>query len=108
MGRFNSETTNDHLHHPAKGAISTDFWVCKHCTLENPGPALICLACSIQRDEPTVSNTPKCRTKKMWTCRKCTLKNPLDALVCKACDAPCPRKAVKHSTSKPHLNPTSK
>ena len=44
------------------GAMSADFWVCKRCTLENPGPALTCLACSIQREgEISKNNAPKKR-----------------------------------------------
>ena len=100
--KHNSEPSN----HSQEGATSSEFWICKHCTLENPSPVLICLACSIQRDEFAVSNTPKRRTKKMWACRKCTLKNPLDALICKACETPYSRKTGKHSTTKSILNPS--
>ena len=82
------------------GAVSEDFWICKRCTLENPGPALTCLACNIQRDDLKVANTPKKKIKKMWACRKCTLKNPLEVSVCKACETPYPRKCMKN-VSKP-------
>ena len=88
------------LHHTPEGATSSDFWVCKHCTLENPSPVLTCLACSMERDDLAVTNTPKRRTKKMWACRKCTLKNSLDTLVCKACETPYSRKSGKHLTAK--------
>lgn len=82
------------------GAMSSECWVCKRCTLENPAPALTCLACNIQREELMISNTPKRRTKKMWACRKCTLKNPLDVSICKACETPNSKKGVKNATSK--------
>ena len=89
--------------------MSSEFWICKRCTLENPGPALTCLACNIQREEFLGTNTPKKKNKKMWACRKCTLKNPLDVSVCRACETPYPRKYVKNSTvSKPTLSIASK
>ncbi len=56
---------------------SDDCWICKRCTLENPGPANLCLACGRPKirkakKNPTVPESP---VDGSWNCQFCTLKN---------------------------------
>jgi hypothetical protein len=61
---------------------SDDCWICKRCTLENPGPAIVCLACGRSKirkskKNPTVSESA---VDGSWNCQFCTLKNTQNAI----------------------------
>ena len=63
-------------------------WICSRCTLENPQPAKVCLACSSSRSGRLRNyyyNNNK--EHKFWACSKCTLKNDIKDESCKACEA---------------------
>ena len=56
---------------------SDDCWICKRCTLENPGPANVCLACGRPKIRKTNKNpeVPDLIVDGSWNCQFCTLRN---------------------------------
>ena len=75
---FNQDNNNDE---------SDDAWICKRCTLENPGPAKICLACSRPKVRKLKTNLAE-NEDGSWICKFCTLKNGVNVGQCTACEAP--------------------
>lgn len=65
-----------------------DQWVCKRCTLENPGPASVCLACGGSKAKSLLQQADPSTLKRFWNCSKCTLKNSLAKDKCKVCESP--------------------
>ena len=64
-----------------------ESWICKECTLENPGPATLCLACS-SRPKMGKVKKPKPADTGFWVCNFCTLKNESGVVKCTACESP--------------------
>lgn len=75
---FQVDDSNDEVEAESKD------WICKRCTLENPGQVSICQACGGSKLKSLENGTLK--KGEYWACSKCTLKNPLRSSQCRACE----------------------